>query len=314
MQSAVPLPKSAVMKLRNMESTKIKQSIVKETVQTSRLKTNSIIQTIKHYLTYVVLAVVIATAFFIHEGFSPIPDEFYQAKANWQAAKSEYNNALDKLKDLNAQLYNGSITTEEFSTRQYALFDDYTKANKKKNDLHEIATEIQSEAKFLHFKSFQFFLGEIGWASGLFLYALVNLFNTFYLKTRYVKREFAGKILLHSTLLFIGCFYTFYVFYSKKDFSPIWYFLAMALCSVTLVIASKYITDSYIKRTEYLRENIQKLIAFIHRVKNKYYKKVAMEAMYAEEKDVILDRDESAEENHNEFEDDYYKTLFRLNL
>ncbi len=276
--------------------------------------TSSITQKTKELITFVVLAVVIATAFFIHMSIPPIPKEYKQAKANWEVLKSKNTKALNAIKQLNFDLHKEKITTEEFLQKQPALVEAYSKINTEKNEFQKIALEIKSEAKFLHFKSFQFFLGEIGWAAGLFLYALVNLFNTFYLKNRYIKREFTGKILLHSTLLFVGCFYIAYVFHSELDFAKIWYFIAMAFCAITLVFASKFIMNTYLKRTEYLRENIDRLITFIFRIRAKHYREVSAKALYAEERNVILDEENTVEDNNNTFEEDFYETLEKIEI
>ncbi len=241
-----------------------------------------------------------------------MPEEYNQAKAKWQVAKSESAAALSTLKQLHAQLYNNEIALEEFVKMQSTLYEEYIEVNQKQKKLHKIALDARSEAKFLGFDSFQYFLGELGWAVGLFLYAFANLLNTFYLKNRYLKREFTGKFLLHSTLLFVGCFYTFYVFYSRQDFAKIWYVLAMILCTVTLFFAAKFIIDTYTRRTEYLRENINKLIAFIFRIRNKHYRKLAVKALHAEKKDVVIDRFETVEDNYKEFDNDFYKTIHKI--
>ena len=177
-----------------------------------------------------------------------MPKEYDIAEAKWEAAKSKNAEILDALKQLNADFYQGNITLDEFARGQPALMEAYNQINKEKNELYEIAIKIQSEAQVLRFRSTHFLLGELGWAVGLLLYALVNVFHIFYIRTRLLRREFAGKLLLHGTLLFIGCFYTFYVFYSKDDFAQHWYILAMIFCTASLAIAGKLMADSYMKR------------------------------------------------------------------
>lgn len=243
-----------------------------------------------------------------------MPDEVNEAEAKWETAKSKNAVALNALKQLNFDLRKGNITTEEFHKKQPALVDDYANINQEKNNLYQILAESESEAKIFHFRSLHYFIGEIGWAAGLFLYALVNLFNTFYLKNRYIKREYTGKILLHSTLLFVGCFYIAYVFHSELDFAKIWYFIAMVLCTITLVFASKFIMNTYLKRTEYLRENIDRLLNFIFRIRAKHYREVSAKALYAEELNVILDEENTVEDNNNAFEEDFYETLEKIEI
>ncbi|MEM9687485.1 MAG: hypothetical protein AAF934_11270, partial [Bacteroidota bacterium] len=149
----------------------------------------------------------------------------------------------------------------------------------------------------------------------VFFYALVNLISLFYLRTRYkfIKGEFTGRILLHGTLLFIGCFYTFYVFYSEDDFDRSWYVTAMVLCTVALVMASKFITESYLSRTRYLRKSIQRLIGLLFRIRSEHYEKVAVKALYAERQNVVLTED-TVEENHREFNEDFYETMRKIDL
>lgn len=127
-----------------------------------------------------------------------------------------------------------------------------------------------------------------------------------------MKREFTGKLLLHGTLLFIGCFYTFYVFYSEQDFAKIWYALGMVFCTITLIFACKFIIDTYTKRTEYLRENINKLIAFIFRIRTGHYRKVAVKAMYAEKQEVVKSKYGTVEDNYTEFDSDFYTTIHKI--
>ncbi len=228
-------------------------SILKATVA----NTNTITRKIKAYPLSILLAVVIATAFFIHMAVPPASEELEEANVEWDIARSENTKALNALKQLNFDLNQGKITSKEFLEKQPKLVEEYTKINKEKDELYNTISEIKSEAKFLHFKSFQYFLGEIGWAFGLFLYALANLFAVFRLKTSYGRQEFTGKIVLHSTLLFIGCFYTFYVFYAKDDFAQAWYILAMILCTFSLVMAGRLIADSRIKKAEVLRKSLE---------------------------------------------------------
>ena len=242
----------------------------------------------------------------------PIPKEFNEAKADWEAAKLESANLLSELKKLNIDLYHGEITSDEFTEQQFSIVRAYIQISEERKRLHKIALEIQSEAKFLHFKSFQFFLGEIGWAVGLLLYALINLLHSLYVRNRYFKKEFTGKILLDSTLLFVGCFYTFYVFYTKDDFSKTIYFVAMLVCTVMLILASKLIVDTYSKMHQYLRDNINSLIAFIFRIRNKHYRKVATKAMYAEKHDIAIAKYGTLEDNYKEFDNDFYTTIHKI--
>lgn len=293
-----------------MESTKTKLSIVKE----AATNTNTTIQKIKAYLPPLLLAVVIATAFFIHEGFPLMPDNYYQAEANWEAAKSKNSKALNALKQLNTELYRGKITSDEFSTRQPELMAAYELINKEKNELYEILERTESEARVLQFDSIQFFLGELGWAVGLLLYAFFNLLYIFYLKKGHNNIKIKGRVILHSIMLFIGLFYTCYVFYSKKDFSSGWYFMAMILSSIILIIASKFIVDAYLNRMAVLKENMDGLIRFVFRVRTKHYKKVAVKAMYGQDNGLVLNPTETVEDNINEFEEDFYETLDKTEL
>ena len=246
----------------------------------------------------------IATAFFIHMSFPLIPDDLYQAKTNWEAAKAENTTALNALKQLSFDLHQGKITLNEFTERHPALVEAYTQINQKKNELYKIYEGGKSEAKFLQFGTFQLFLGEIGWAVGLLLYAFFNLLYVFYLKKAHNNIKVKGRIILHSTLLFIGLFYTCYVFYSKKDFSREWYFGAMVLSTIALIIASKFIVDAYLSRMVVLKRNMDGLIRFAFRVRTKHYKKIGAKALYAEKNNVVLNPIETAADNANEFEED----------
>lgn len=296
--------------LKHMELKKVNPSTQKEAVKNSK----PIIQKSKTYLPSVLLAVVIATAFFIHMSFPLMPDDLYQAKTNWEAAKAENTTALNALKQLNFDLHQGKITLDEFAERHPALVEVYTQVNQEKNKLYKIYEDGKSETKFLQFGTFQLFLGEIGWAVGLLLYAFFNLLYVFYLRKGHNNIKVKGKIILHSTLLFIGLFYTCYVFYSKDDFSREWYFVAMVLATIALIIASKFIVDAYLKRITVLKENMDRLIRFVFRVRTKHYKKIGAKALYAEQHNIFLNPIETAADNANEFEEDFYETLDKIEL
>ncbi|MEM9686804.1 MAG: hypothetical protein AAF934_07765 [Bacteroidota bacterium] len=256
-----------------------------------------------------------ATAFFIHMSIPTISEKYKAAKANWQSAKSEYNDTLDQLKELNAQLYYGNITQEDFTAHQQIIYVKYIRINAKKNELHKVASEIRKEDQFLQFKSFQYFLGELGWAVGLFLYAFTNLLHAFYVRNRYFKKEFLSRILLHSTLLFVGCFYTVYVFYTKDDFSRTAYFVAMLVCTAALVVAGKLLVDAYAKMTQYLRDQIYDLVAFIFSIHKKHYRSMAVKARYAEQMRVVLKEDDkTVKERIEEFEEEIYETIDKVRV
>lgn len=273
-----------------------------------------IIRKIKSYLPSILLAVVIATAFFIHEGFPLIPDNLYQAKTNWEAAKAENTKALDALKQLNLDLHQGKITLDEFAKQQPALVEAYTQINQEKDELYERYEEGKAEAEFLQFETFQLFLGEFGWALGLFLYAFFNVLYIFYLKKAYPPLPVRGKLLLHGTLLFIGLFYTCYVFYSEDDFPRTWYFIAMALCAISLTLAGKYLVQAYFKRMAALRQSIDHLIHFVFRTRREHYRRVAVKALYAEEHKTPLPSPDTVEDNANAFEEDFYNTLEKVEV
>ena len=243
-----------------------------------------------------------------------MPDDLDQARINWEAAKAENATALNALKQLSFDLHEGKITLDEFAKRHPDLVEAYNQINTEKNKLYEILIGFRSEAKFLHFNSFQLFLGEIGWAVGLLLYAFFNLVYIFYLKKAHDHVKIKGRILLHSTLLFIGLFYTCYVFYSKDDFGRGWYFAAMVLSTIALIIAGKFIVDAYLNRMAVLKDNMDGLIRFVFRVRTKHYKKIGAKALYAEAHNLFLNPVETAADNANEFEEDFYETLDNIKL
>ncbi|WP_044398874.1 hypothetical protein [Lacinutrix sp. Hel_I_90] len=193
------------------------------------------------------MAVACATAFFCHETLASKSNELIEKTEIWEAAKAKRTQALNVLKDNASGTQDHNIyLVEKIKTDQ--AFED-------------LEAVIEKE-RFLQFKNLQQFLGEFGWASGLFLYSLFNLIITLIRKTK----TYYGELGLHTTLLYISFFYLRWAFL-KEDYSNWQYILTNLVCITTLIIATYYFVERKLQDVENLLYNIRLLTR--HIVKSK---------------------------------------------
>lgn len=235
------------------------QQIQKDPVEMVKL----IIQKIKKNFLYILFAVVCTAAFFVHMQLPSLSAEVSQSKENFLKLKNENTTALNKLKSLNFDLAKDKITIEEFQSQQKTLVNSYLLINSSKNVKYKEHQKLLKSERFLGFDNFQKFLGEFGWAFGLLMYALFNLLITFYEKAK----QNIGKVIVHSTLVYIGLFYSYYPFKfpftPDSDYSRSTYFWTMLLTTLAVVIGSYLIADYFRKHIQSLLLNIKDLIGFM---------------------------------------------------
>ncbi|WP_348747804.1 hypothetical protein [Tenacibaculum sp. 190524A02b] len=190
-----------------------------------------------------ILAVVCATAFFAFE-FAPDKTKAYQeAKANHLERKKARTLALSKVKE---------------AAKDTEVYKLYLKEKKATNEAWLEYLEVRKKEKFLGFRSFQQFLGELGWVLGLFIYALFNLFRSYV-----EEKQNKGIIVLHGTLIIIACFYLYWIFQPFQDVNKISYYI-MAVLTGLLVCSAVYLMAKYkFTQVHKLQLTIRNLFDFI---------------------------------------------------
>jgi len=110
----------------------------------------------------------------------------------------------------------------------------------------------------------------------LFIYALINLFRSFYFDRKNVGMKF-----LHGLIISVAIFYFFWMFDDYSDFSKATYYL-MTFASAGVVVLAVYLItkyqDHYINK---LKETVSRLVAFSF-LHTKQEKKPEMLEMFKE--------------------------------
>ncbi|QHI35786.1 hypothetical protein IMCC3317_11340 [Kordia antarctica] len=203
-----------------------------------------IIAKVRKNLLYIILAVVCATAFFIHEFIEDQSIEYKTAYQNYKTEKAKRTKALNILKE------------ESIGTESYIKYDE----KRVETDLAwQKLKEVKANEEFLGFLDFQQFVGEIGWAVGLFIYSLFNLIMVFH----EVNNSKKGKVLLHTTLLSISLYFISWALFSHDDFPKYVYMIFSILTSIILAYAVIIITSQRYKHIKSLMLNIRSLIGFM---------------------------------------------------
>lgn len=198
---------------------KIYKQQTKETVQTQeqqhRLDQDQVTKKNKGNFIYYIIAVVCATAFFAHETIVLDYSNITNATTKWEASKEKRTMALEAIKNSvdGTQLHDQYLIEKEATQKDYdALMDEHAKM------------------EFLKFKSFQEWLGEFGWALGLFIYSFFNLCSSLIRRSKTLVPE----TILHSTLITIAVFFISWSF-NRGDFSLPKYFIFNILTAALTV-------------------------------------------------------------------------------
>ena len=164
------------------------------------------------------MAVVLSTAFFAHETVN-------LDYSNIEIVNSQYNQAnSEKVKAF-------KLLTEKVS--HLPEYEEYTEAKKNASVKYDVVIEEYKKIKFFSFNSFQEFMGEFGWALGLFIYSVFNVVKSLIRKTK----TLYGEILLHTSLICIAIFYLRWCF-NKVDFSKPTYIIANVFSAILLVLTA----------------------------------------------------------------------------
>lgn len=245
----------------------------------------TIIQKIKKNLHFYLLAAVCAAAFFVHMFFEVKPIEVQQARANWKKSKEINTAKLSVVKNLTFNYNKGKISIEEFNNLLPNAVKEYELANSIKNQNFKALNTAKENAKFLHFESFQLFLGEFGWPLGLTLFSIISLVIIFIEKTPY---RF-GKQVLYGTSLYIGVFYMYYTIIDALDYPKYYYIVSLVVCMLVMPFAIGLVYNKYQDEVERLKKKIRILFSHITATRSRYLVTLAEEAITDENKDQVLD-------------------------
>lgn len=244
----------------------------------------------KKNITYFILAVVLATAFFAHESVLYISNEAEIATSEWQALKAKRTIALDAIKT---------------SVEGTPLYDAYYKEKIASDIAYNKLLNILESEKFLGFNNKKQFLSEFGWALGLFIYALFNLVLAFIEKPK----TLIGKVFLHITLLTIALFYLRWCFFkSNEDYLAPKYIAFNILTAGLILIATYFFVSVKTRYGNMLQEKIKDLVAFLFVIRNNHYSKVAKKALHSEKNYPPIDG-VSTKTQIDDFENDLWNKI-----
>ena len=173
------------------------------------------------------LAILSATSFYLFEFFPDSSSEYLIAQKEHTEAKKKRTIALNNLKEF-------AKGTEVY--RQYLI-------EKEKTDkAWQTLLKAKNEQRVFGCTNLKQFMGEFGTMLGLFIYALVNLFRSFYFEP-----ENAGMKLFHGLIISVTMFYFFWMS-----------FFSAGVVVLAVYLITKY-QDHYINRLKY---QVSRLAAF----------------------------------------------------
>lgn len=180
--------------------------------------------------------------FYSYQFIPEYSGSFYKSKQLYQEKIDANNAALKKVK---------------LSAKESESYKEYLMATAEKTAVKKEYFKVKENEKVFGFKSLRFFWERFSLFSGLLIYALVNLFRSFYFE-----RKNTGIKILHTVILFNAVFNLLWVFNTFQDFSQICYLLAVLVIVIGLLTAVHFITryqDHYINT---LKSRILKLADF----------------------------------------------------
>lgn len=201
-----------------------KNKQLKKTIPQHQTETEERIQTIqkgKKFLPYI-LALFFGLLFTSHKFFDTYSQEFKEAKTVYQKDIDKVTAALNVVKK------------EAEGTLAY---QNYLKARDAKDVSKKKYFAIKKEEKVYGFKSFHFWVERFSMFLGFFIYALINLFRSYYFE-----RNNVGMKFLHGSIIAVCMFYFFWIFQKYQDYSDVTYYLITVLFAGGIVLAVSLIT------------------------------------------------------------------------
>ncbi len=182
-----------------------------------------IIQKVKSLMPYLI-AIICILSFFSSSFFPSKSEKFLTAKKTHIQAKAKRTIALENVKKI------------AIGTKEYEL---YLKEKLAADLAWEELNRIAEEDKVFNFTSIHQFFYSFGWAFGVFLYAIFNLFRVYTSNPNDI-----GYKVLHTTILSISIFYMCWIFQPLRDLSVVSYYFASAV-TATLISYSVYLMSKY---------------------------------------------------------------------
>lgn len=191
---------------------------------------------------YFLFALLLALSFYGFNFIKPFNENFYAAKENYNKVNNLNKKALKKIKD---------------AVKGKEVYLNYLKVNSaKKAELKKYKSIVKSQ-EVLGFKSFHFFIERLGLFLGVFLYALYNLFRSFYFD-----RKNTGVKIIHGFIISVCMFYFFWIFQQFQDFNKATYYLMTIISAVVVVFAVHLITKYQDHRINRLKKGQFELAKF----------------------------------------------------
>jgi hypothetical protein len=160
----------------------------------------------------------------------------------WRSSKKERTKALSKVKELAK------------GSPEYVA---YVEAASKTNLSYEKLKQVRKDDKFFGFSNKQQFFGEFGPMLCFFIYAIFNLFRSFYFE-----RKNLGVKIFHGIIISGTLFYFFWIFQRFQDFSKATYYLMTFVSAGIIVLAVYLITKYQDHYINILKKNFRDLAIF----------------------------------------------------
>lgn len=190
-----------------------------------------------------VLSILIVSSFFIHEFIPSKTLKYIKAKENHLLLKKERTIALNAIKK-------AAKGTVEYS--------NYKEKVRLTNIAWENLLVVKKEDRFLGFSNLQQFLGEFGWAFGLFLYSI-----SCYIISCRERNSFKDIKLIHIPVIFISVFYILYTIQPYPDYPKSSYIFASFILTVFLSLIVYKLVKINSNFIFNLKENIRDLVGFV---------------------------------------------------
>ncbi len=228
------------MKTNHNSQTNATQSTQDTSVD--QIVTMTTMERVKLYFPYLVYAVALVTAFFIHESFVQENTTIDQLRTAWKIEKAERSQHLEAIKSLAA------------GTKEHEM---YMVAKNRTDTAFEKLKEAKRQDEFLGFPNFQIFMGEFGWAFGLLLIGVYMLFKDLYNKGK----ALIGELIVDTTIICISLFFIKWTFNNQQDFSRFWYIFVNVMSALLVTLGAILI----VKRKEIEKIKIKQLFAILWR-------------------------------------------------
>lgn len=195
---------------------------------------------------YVILAVVCSTAFFVHEFIEDGSKMYLDAVEQYKSVKAGKVAALKEVKKYAEGSEQYKVYLEESKNEELA-WREFQKA--------------KSKERFLAFDNFQQFVGELGWAIGLCIYALFNLVLALIRKNE----SLYGEVILHGVLILISFYFINWAVFRFEDYEKLRYVTYSLLTSSVIVFATDLLLRAKNKYMIHIEKSLRMMFTFLYK-------------------------------------------------